>query len=208
MMDILQIYNVSRETKEKIEAYKTLVLEWNCKFNLISKSSVEHIWERHILDSVQLYKYIRPTDKILLDLGSGAGFPGMVLAIMAMEKTPYLKVSLIESIGKKTLYLKHVAELTGTKVNIYNKRIEELPAEKVDVITSRALTALDNLLNYASRFCGSHTVCIFPKGKIHAEEIAEAKKHWDFDCRIIPSSQSDEGVILIITHLNKRKGVK
>lgn len=76
----------------------------------------------------------------------------MVLAIMAMEKTPYLKVSLIESIGKKTLYLKHVAELTGTKVNIYNKRIEELPAEKVDVITSRALTALDNLLNYASRF--------------------------------------------------------
>ena len=81
MMDILQIYNVSRETKEKIEAYKTLVLEWNCKFNLISKSSVEHIWERHILDSVQLYKYIRPTDKILLDLGSGAGFPGMVLAL-------------------------------------------------------------------------------------------------------------------------------
>ena len=66
-MDILQIYNVSRETKEKIEAYKTLVLEWNCKFNLISKSSVEHIWERHILDSVQLYKYIRPTDKILLE---------------------------------------------------------------------------------------------------------------------------------------------
>lgn len=132
----------------------------------------------------------------------------MVLAIMAMEKTPYLKVSLIESIGKKTLYLKHVAELTGAKVNIYNKRIEELPAEKVDVITSRALTALDNLLNYASRFCGSHTVCIFPKGKKHAEEIAEAKKHWDFDCRIIPSSQSDEGVILIISHLNKRKGVK
>ena len=108
MMDILQIYNVSRETKEKIEAYKTLVLEWNCKFNLISKSSVEHIWERHILDSVQLYKYIRPTDKILLDLGSGAGFPGMVLAIMAEQLNPELSINLVESIGKKTLFLNAV----------------------------------------------------------------------------------------------------
>lgn len=108
MMDILQIYNVSRETKEKIETYKTLVLEWNCKFNLISKSSVEHIWERHILDSVQLYKYIRPTDKILLDLGSGAGFPGMVLAIMAEQLNPELSINLVESIGKKTLFLNAV----------------------------------------------------------------------------------------------------
>ncbi|MBS7093845.1 MAG: 16S rRNA (guanine(527)-N(7))-methyltransferase RsmG [Azospirillum sp.] len=201
-------YDVSRETIDKLKTYEASLNEWQNKFNLVSLSSLADGWNRHFLDSMQLFQYIPSNARTLYDLGSGAGFPGMVLAIMAMEKTPYLKVSLIESIGKKTLYLKHVAELTGTKVNIYNKRIEELPAEKVDVITSRALTALDNLLNYASRFCGSHTVCIFPKGKKHAEEIAEAKKHWDFDCRIIPSSQSDEGVILIITHLNKRKGVK
>lgn len=83
-----------------------------------------------------------------------------------------------------------MAELTGTKVNIYNKRIEELPAEKVDVITSRALTALDNLLNYASRFCGSHTVCIFPKGKKHAEEIAEAKNTGILTAGLFPAAKA------------------
>ena len=161
-------YDVSRETIDKLKTYEASLNEWQNKFNLVSSSSLADGWNRHFLDSMQLFQYIPSNARTLYDLGSGAGFPGMVLAIMAMEKTPYLKVSLIESIGKKTLYLKHVAELTGAKVNIYNKRIEELPAEKV----------------------------------------AEAKKHWDFDCRIIPSSQSDEGVILIISHLNKRKGVK
>ena len=150
-MDILQIYNVSRETKEKIEAYKTLVLEWNCKLNLISKSSVEHIWERHILDSVQLYKYIRPTDKILLDLGSGAGFPGMVLAIMAEQLNPELSINLVESIGKKTLFLNAVKNELKLNVNILHDRIENIKMKNVDVITSRALAALSKLLDYSKR---------------------------------------------------------
>lgn len=165
MMDILQIYNVSRETKEKIETYKTLVLEWNCKFNLISKSSVEHIWERHILDSVQLYKYIRPTDKILLDLGSGAGFPGMVLAIMAEQLNPELSINLVESIGKKTLFLNAVKNELKLNVNILHDRIENIKMKNVDVITSRALAALSKLLDYSKPFCRTETNLIFPKGE-------------------------------------------
>ena len=133
----------------------------------------------------------------------------MVLAIMAQEKTPYLKVSLVESTNKKTLYLKEVAQQTRTEVKIINQRIESLPPEKVDVITSRALSSLKELLEYALPFCSSKTVCIFPKGKKYNEELEQAKAAgWRFSCRIEPSEQSEEGKILILTAISKIKGVK
>ncbi len=208
MENILRKYDVSRETFEKLKAYEASLQEWQNKFNLVSSASLQDSWNRHFLDSMQLFKFIPKTAKTLYDFGSGAGFPGMVIAIMAKEKTPYLKVSLVESIGKKTLYLKHVAEQAGVDVTIYNERIENLPQKNVDVITSRAMTALDKLLDYARPFCGKDTICIFPKGKKYAEEIEEARKRWKFDCQIIPSEMSDEGVILIINNLSKLKGVK
>ena len=192
----------------KLRAYEASLQEWQNKFNLVSKSSLEDAWNRHFIDSMQLFKYIPQSVQSLYDFGSGAGFPGMVLAIMAAEKTPYLKVSLIESIGKKTLYLKHVSEICSVNVEIFNQRIESLPKNKVDVVTSRAMTSLSDLLGYAYPFCKKETVCIFPKGKKHQEEIDEAKKHWQFECQIHPSETSSEGVILVITKLAKLKGVK
>ena len=204
----MQKYDVSRETLLKLRAYEASLKEWQNKFNLVSNSSLEDAWNRHFIDSVQLFKYIPKSAKSLYDFGSGAGFPGMVLAIMASEKTPYLKVSLIESINKKTLYLKHVSEICSTNVEIFNQRIESLPKNKVDVVTSRAMTSLNDLLSYAYPFCKTDTVCIFPKGKKHQEEIDEARKHWQFDCQINPSETSTEGVILVITKLAKLKGVK
>jgi 16S rRNA methyltransferase gidB len=205
MMDILQIYNVSRETKEKIEAYKTLVLEWNCKFNLISKSSVEHIWERHILDSVQLYKYIRPTDKILLDLGSGAGFPGMVLAIMAKQLNPELSINLVESIGKKTLFLNAVKDELKLNVNILHDRIENIKMKNVDIITSRALAALSKLLDYSKPFCKTETNLIFPKGEHWADEIETAQKQWYFKYKTENSATDKFGKILCISELRRKR---
>ena len=204
----MQKYDVSRETLLKLRAYEASLQEWQNKFNLVSKSSLEDAWNRHFIDSMQLVKYIPQSAQSLYDFGSGAGFPGMVLAIMAAEKTPYLKVSLIESIGKKTLYLKHVSEICSVNVEIFNQRIESLPKNKVDVVTSRAMTSLSDLLGYAYPFCKKETVCIFPKGKKHQEEIDEAKKHWQFECQIHPSETSSEGVILVITKLAKLKGVK
>lgn len=201
--------NVSRGTLADLKAYEASLQEWQQKFNLVSNNTLENAWERHFLDSVQLFDLIPSNSKILYDLGSGAGFPGMVLAIMAKEKTPYLKVSLIESTSKKTLYLKHVAELTKTDVEIINDRIENIKPQPVDVITSRALTALKDLFNYAIRFCDSSTVCIFPKGKKYQEEITDAQKLWKFDYELIPSQQSEEGMIIIVTHLMKKdKGGK
>lgn len=208
MENEMQKYDVSRETLLKLRAYEASLQEWQNKFNLVSKSSLEDAWNRHFIDSMQLFKYIPQSAQSLYDFGSGAGFPGMVLAIMAAEKTPYLKVSLIESIGKKTLYLKHVSEICSVNVEIFNQRIESLPKNKVDVVTSRAMTSLSDLLGYAYPFCKKETVCIFPKGKKHQEEIDEAKKHWQFECQIHPSETSSEGVILVITKLAKLKGVK
>ena len=204
MKNFMDTYNVSRETFEQLKAYEASLYEWQKKFNLVSNSSLLDCWNRHFLDSAQLIKYIPQNARTLFDFGSGAGFPGMVLAIILKEKTPYLKVNLVESIKKKTLYLNHVASLTDTDVNIINDRIENIKNLKADVITSRAMTSLKELLNYTYAFCKKETVCIFPKGKKYAEEISEAKKTWNFKVEIFASEQSDEGKILIVTDIKKK----
>lgn len=204
----MEKYSVSRETYDNLKTYQSLLTEWQEKFNLVSSNSLNDAWERHFVDSVQLWKFIPETTQNVLDFGSGAGFPGMVLAVVGKEKTPYLKVSLVESISKKTLYLKEVADKLGVNVEIINDRIENIPAQKADVITSRAMTSLNGLLGYAYRFCKPDTICIFPKGKKYAEELAEAHRHWKFKCRIEPSEISEEGRILIVSNLSKIKGDK
>lgn len=204
----MQKYDVSRETFDRLKLYQDLLMEWQTRFNLVSKNSLEDAWSRHFIDSVQLFRYIPSSAKRLLDFGSGAGFPGLVLAVVAKEKTPYLKIGLVESILKKTLYLKEVATRLELSVDIINDRIEKITFPKVDVITSRAMTSLDGLLGYAYRFCKTETVCIFPKGKKYAQELAEAHKNWKFKCRIEPSDISEEGKILIISNLHKIKGDK
>ena len=205
MKNILEKYNVSHETIEQLKLYLSLLQEWQSKFNLVSKSSLEDAWNRHFLDSAQLFQYIPQSAQTLVDFGSGAGFPGMVLAIMAKEKTPYLKISLVESIKKKTMYLNEVSCQTDTQVNIINDRIENLKKTKFDVITSRAMTALKDLLLYAAPFCHDKTVCIFPKGKNYALELSEAHKIWHFKCHIEANEISDEGKILIITDIAKKR---
>ena len=206
MKNFAEKYDVSHETINKLKTYQSLLIEWQKKFNLVSRSSLEDSWGRHFLDSMQLFKYIPEKALNLADFGSGAGFPGMVLAVMAQEKTPYLKVVLVESIKKKTLYLNEVSRATQTPVNIINDRIENLPPQKFDVITSRALTSLKDLLKYAAPFCKKETVCIFPKGRSYASELAEAHKLWSFKCQIEPNEQSSEGKILIVTDIaNKRR---
>ena len=127
MKNFMDKYSVSRETFERLKAYEKSLHEWQKRFNLVSNASLEHAWERHFLDSAQLFKLIPDGARTLVDFGSGAGFPGMVLAIMAAEKTPYLNFRLVESIGKKTLYLNEVRKIAGLKnVEIVNDRIENI----------------------------------------------------------------------------------
>ncbi len=208
MERFIEKYNVSRETFLKLKTYEASLHKWQNKFNLVSNASLENAWQRHFEDSVQLFKFIPTSARIMLDFGSGAGFPALVLAIMAQEKLPQLKVKLIESIKKKTLYLNTVKELCQLNVDVVNDRIENLPAQKVDVITSRAMCNLNDLLKYSLRFITKQTLMIFPKGRSYQEELDEARRNWKFDCRIEKNEVSDDGVILLINHLSSIKGVK
>ncbi len=204
MIDIEKKYNVSHETYEKLKNYQALVLEWNSKFNLISKSTEATIWERHIVDSLQLIKYITNEDKILLDLGSGAGFPGVVLAIACQEIYPDLQINLVESIGKKTAFLHAVNEQLNLNMEIHQERIEKLNIGKVDVITSRALAALPKLLDYAKPFCKKETRLILPKGENWSLENDEALMKWLYNYEVYNSDTSDVGKILRISDLRRK----
>ncbi len=205
MKNFMQKYDVSCETFYQLKTYQSLLEEWQVKFNLVSSSSIKDAWNRHFLDSAQLFQYIPKEAKNMIDFGSGAGFPGMVLAIMAKEKTPYLKVVLVDSIRKKTVYLKEVAQKTNTSVDIINDRIENIPNQKFDIITSRAMTSLSDLLKYSYPFCHKGSLCIFPKGKNYALELKEAHSKWNFKCVIKASEQSEEGKILIVSNIRKKE---
>ena len=200
-------YNVSRETIKLLKAYESSLVEWQEKMNLVSKKSLSEAWQRHFEDSMQLFDLLPQDAEIVYDFGSGAGFPGMVLAIMAKEKTPYLKIKLVESISKKTLYLKHVKQLTSANVEIINDRIEKIKPELASAITSRAMCSLSELLKYSKPFCNSKTKLIFLKGRSYQEELNLAKKEWNFNLEVLPSKESEDGVILIITNLH-HKGEK
>lgn len=203
----MEKYNVSRETFERLKAYEASLKEWQNKFNLVSRSSLENAWERHFKDSVQLIDFIPKNAETMFDFGSGAGFPGMVIAIMAAEKMPNLKVNLVESIKKKTVYLNAVKELCGVNVNIINDRIENLPPVKADVITSRAMCNLSDLLKYSYKFSTRKTTMIFPKGKNYQEELSVALRNWRFEYKAEKNAVGGDGVILIVNNLSAIKGV-
>ncbi len=197
--------DVSRETFDKLIALEDFLLQKNKELNLISKNSEADVWQRHIEDSVQLFGLVPQGAKILVDIGSGSGFPLHVLAIIAQEKTPYLNLFGVESIAKKTLYLKQACESLELKnTQIKTQRIENLNI-KADVITARAVASLDKLLAYALPLSHKDTVCIFPKGQKHQEEVAIAKKLYNFDVELFDSKTSDLSKILIIKNIKEKK---
>ena len=204
MEKIIEKY-VSRETMDKLKAYEQLLCEWQNKFNLVSKASLQDAWNRHFLDSIQLFEYIPSNSKIMFDFGSGAGFPGMVLAIIAAEKMPQLKINLVESIKKKTLYLNAVKEMFDVNVNIINDRIENISRTCADVITSRAMCNLNDLLKYSNRLSNKKTTLIFPKGKSYKDELSLAQKFWNFDCKVVENKINKDGVILVINNLSNKR---
>lgn len=184
--------NVPRATK----IYLDELLKWQKSVNLISKNTVGEAWERHFEDSLQLISLLPEAAKTLIDLGSGAGFPGLVLA---METD--LDVTLVESDRKKCEFLKHVGRTTKTPVTVLCERIENVPAATYDVITSRALADLKTLLGYAYPFCQEETVLLLHKGQGAQDEIKDAQQKWNFDCDMISSTVSGSGFILVIRGL-------
>ncbi|MEO1196315.1 MAG: 16S rRNA (guanine(527)-N(7))-methyltransferase RsmG [Pseudomonadota bacterium] len=189
--------DVSRETYQKLEAYAQLLTTWTKKINLISASSVPDLWKRHIEDSVQLYNLGPPEWRRWLDLGSGGGLPGLVIAILA-DNNPDREVVLVESDARKCAFLRSALRETGTSARVVHGRIERLDPFSADVVSARALASLTDLLGYAERHLSAGGTALFLKGQKAHAEIDEALERWTFACENHPSETDASGVILSI----------
>jgi 16S rRNA (guanine527-N7)-methyltransferase len=192
---------VSRETLARLQVYAELLERWSARINLVAPSTLADLWRRHFLDSAQLCPLLPPLARTLIDLGSGAGFPGLVLAIMGVPG-----VELVESDARKCAFLREAARLTNAGIHIHNARIDAVPPHAVDVVTARALAPLDRLCQLSQRFVGSLTACLFPKGKEAAQEVTTARQAWDFDVACHASRTDPRGVVLCLTRVARREG--
>ena len=190
--------NVSRETYDKFRVFEATLIKWQRSINLISKSTIKDIWFRHLLDSAQLYPFISNIKGNILDFGSGAGFPGLVLAIMGHKK-----ICLVESDQKKCTFLREVAMLCETEVSIFNTRIENLEYKDVDLIMSRALAPLNKLIDYVELFIEKSPDknklfpnMLFLKGKLYKNEILDLHKNKKLFFHEYPSLTDQYGKIL------------
>lgn len=205
-----RLSRVSRETMERFYLYESLVLKWQSRINLVSESSLQDLWGRHMWDSAQLTQIVPPKSKVWVDLGSGAGFPGLVVALIGADDN---FVHLIESDQRKCAFLREVVRQTQAAAEVHNIRIEALKGstevipDHVDVITSRACAPLDRLLGYAFQFWGPDTVALLHKGRNTDSELTDAAEYWNMSYELIPSLSDPDGVILKVTELSKRGAI-
>jgi 16S rRNA (guanine527-N7)-methyltransferase len=182
---------VSRETLARLEAYAALLAQWNQRINLVSRDSLRDPWRRHFLDSAQLFPYVPDGTRSLVDLGSGAGFPGLVLAILGVAG-----VELVDSDARKCAFLREAARIADAPVTVHHARIEAVPSHHVDLVTARACAPLDRLLLMTQRFIAPQTICLFLKGERAAEELTAARRGWTMRAACHPSRADPRGVIL------------
>jgi len=198
--------NVSRETFDDLEAYTALLRHWQQRINLVANATLPVLWQRHILDSVQLFPLAEKAGgaaaKNWLDVGSGGGFPGLVLAIL-IKHCDGKRITLIESNGKKAAFLRMVAAKLHLPARILNQRIEasyDLGVQP-DIITARALAELPSLLRLIAPFLGEQTLALLQKGQGFTQEIEQARRGWQFDVRCHSSLVDQDSVILAIRNL-------
>lgn len=190
--------SVSRETLERLEIYATLLEKWNPAINLVAPSTIIDLWDRHFLDSAQVFGLLPQNARKWCDVGTGGGFPGVVVALMAHEQAPDLQVTCIESDIRKATFLRTVLRETGVEAVVISDRIEKVPEQRADVFSARALASLDKLLGFAERHLSPNGICLFPKGLKHQEEIDEALENWCFEVDKTPSVTSPDAVILSV----------
>ncbi|MGB8363267.1 MAG: 16S rRNA (guanine(527)-N(7))-methyltransferase RsmG [Rhizomicrobium sp.] len=194
------VSGVSRETLARLKLFVGLLTDWNVRMNLVSANSLQEVWRRHVWDSAQLLPFIHEDARSLVDLGSGAGFPGLVLAVMLAER-PDFRTVLYESIAKKCRFLEEVAHRVGVAAEIRNARIEDATPEPFDLVTARACAPLTQLLSYAYVFQGKNTQCLFLKGRSVGAELVEANKSWTMVVEQHRSRSDPSGMILAIREL-------
>lgn len=193
--------NVSRETFSRLETYEALLRKWQAKINLVAKDSLQDLWRRHFLDSAQLLPLLPLGNDPITDLGSGAGFPGLILAIMTERE-----VHLVNSDQRKGAFLIECARQTGVgdRVKVHTTRIEAAAAWKAPIITARALASLDQLLDWAEPFLMPETVCLFLKGAKAEDELTLASRSWNMAVTRHGSLTDPSGIILKLSNIERR----
>lgn len=189
---------VSRETVERLEAYLTVLEKWQRRINLVGKTTLEDPWRRHFLDSAQLLALLPTPTRVLLDLGSGAGFPGLVLAILGVPE-----VHLVEADGRKSAFLIEAARITGTRIVLHTLRLEALPVFPVDVVTARAFAPLARILEGAAPFLLAGAQGVFLKGQSVDDELTEAQSQWTMSVERFASRSDPTGHILRIGEIHR-----
>ena len=194
---------VSRETLDGFDRWRQILVETSAHTNLVARSSLEHFWERHALDSFQLMPLVSRETRLVADLGAGAGFPGIALALGFRDRGQAARVVMVDSVGKKVAFLHKVIEELGLDAEARPVRVEMLdPSEGFDLVTARAFAPLNKLLGYAEPLLKNGAEGLFFKGRQYRDELTEARKSWTVDPEVIPSQTSD-GVILRIKEVER-----
>ncbi|MFW6027327.1 MAG: 16S rRNA (guanine(527)-N(7))-methyltransferase RsmG [bacterium] len=187
--EFLRQFPVSRETLGALRGHVDLLLKWQKRINLVSPSTVPDIWRRHVLDSAQLFSLAPPSARIWTDLGSGGGFPGLVLAAILRYEHPerQAEVHLVESDRRKAAFLRESARQMAAPVTVHAERIEEMAGWPSDVVTARACADVETLIRYARPFLHRESILLFPRGKGYAAELTAVEKCRTFRCETVPS---------------------
>jgi len=194
---------VSRETLDGFDRWRQILVETSAHTNLVARNSLEHFWERHALDSFQLMPLVSRETRLVADLGAGAGFPGIALALGFRDRGQAARVVMVDSVGKKVAFLRKVIDELGLDAEARSVRVETLdPAEGFDLVTARAFAPLNKLLGYTAPLLKNGGEGLFFKGRQYQDELTEARKSWTVDPEVIPSQTSD-GVILRIKEVER-----
>ncbi len=199
--DFCRVANVSRETLEPLKLYADLLTKWQARINLVGQKTLTDVWRRHFLDSAQLWRLIGPASASVIDLGSGAGFPGLVLAMLGAPRVA--DVALIESDARKCAFLNEVIRQTGAPARVINRRIETVSLAPAPYVTARACAALPKLLSYAQPLMQEDGTALFLKGARVDEELTEARKEWTMQTVRHTSLSDPSGTILELRDIRR-----
>lgn len=189
-----EVSGVSRETLERLQRYVAVLEHWQKRINLVGAATLSDVWRRHVWDSAQLKALLPATTRVLVDVGSGAGFPGLVLALLGVPE-----VHLVEADARKTAFLREAARVTETPVILHAARVETLSPWPVDVVTARAVAPLESLLALVAPFLSRpEALGVFLKGRNVEEELTMARKQWRMTVARIPSQSDSSGTILCV----------
>jgi 16S rRNA (guanine527-N7)-methyltransferase len=201
----LSAASVSRETTERLDRFVDMLLKWQRTTNLIAPSTVDQLWTRHVADSLQL-PGLAPEARTWVDLGTGGGFPGLVIAC-ALADRPGSRIHLIDSHGRKAAFLREAVRMLGVPALVHAVRIEEFVnsfSDAVDVVTARAVAPLRALLSYAEPLVKRGALALFPKGQDVETELTDAAKYWIIETELIPSRTSPRGRIVVVRTAKRR----